>query len=109
MNRISAAVVAAATLLSSSIAMQAENPFFSPFATEHGTPPFSLIDDTQWQPAIDRGIESARAEIDAIVANPATPDFENTIVALTGSVRVLNSTVCSMCSIHFCRPTAPML
>ena len=82
MNRISAAVVAAATLLSSSIAMQAENPFFSPFATEHGTPPFSLIDDTQWQPAIDRGIESARAEIDAIVANPATPDFENTIVAL---------------------------
>ena len=94
MNRISAAVVAAATLLSSSIAMQAENPFFSPFATEHGTPPFSLSDDTQWQPASDRGIESARAEIDAIVANPATPDFENTIVALERSGaeldRVLN-------------------
>ena len=74
--------------------MQAENPFFSQFATEHGTPPFSLIDDTQWQPAIDRGIESARAEIDAIVANPATPDFENTIVALERSGaeldRVLN-------------------
>uniref|UniRef100_UPI0026E594D3 M3 family metallopeptidase n=1 Tax=uncultured Duncaniella sp. TaxID=2768039 RepID=UPI0026E594D3 len=42
----------------------------------------------------DRGIESARAEIDAIVANPATPDFENTIVALERSGaeldRVLN-------------------
>lgn len=94
MFRISAVAVAAATVLSSSIVMQAENPFFSPFATEHGTPPFSIIDDTQWQPAIDRGIEAARAEIDAIVANPAEPDFKNTIVALERSGaeldRVLN-------------------
>lgn len=32
-------------------------------------------------PAIDRGIERARAEIDAIVNNPEAPTFENTIVA----------------------------
>lgn len=65
--------------------MQAENIFYTPFATEHGTPPFSKIDDSQWQPAIDRGIELARAEIDAIVPNPAEPTFENTIVALERS------------------------
>lgn len=88
MNRLNAAV--AATLLSTTMAVQAENPFFAPFAGEHGTPPFSQIDDSQWQPAIDRGIELARADIDAIVANPAEPTFENTIVALENAGRELD-------------------
>ncbi|MDO4320597.1 MAG: M3 family metallopeptidase [Bacteroidales bacterium] len=73
---------------------KAENPFFAEFATEHGTPPFSQIDNSDWEAAIDRGIELARAEIRAIVVNRAMPDFDNTIVALerTGADlnRVLN-------------------
>ncbi len=60
----------------------AENPFFAPFKSAHGTPPFKSIDNEQWEPAIDRGIELARAEIEAIASNPDAPTFENTIVAL---------------------------
>lgn len=67
-----------------------KNPFFAPFETPHATPPFKSIDNTQWIPAIDRGIELANKEIKAITDNPATPDFENTIVALERSGADLN-------------------
>ncbi len=61
---------------------KAENPFFNEFSAVHGTPTFSQIDNSHWMPAIDRGLELAKAEINAIVVNRATPDFDNTIVAL---------------------------
>lgn len=64
--------------------------FARDFATEHGTAPFSRITNADYEPAIDRGIEIARAEIDAIVNNPQAPTFENTIVALDRSGADLN-------------------
>lgn len=68
----------------------AENPFFKPFDTPHGTPPFSQINNSQWEEAIDRGIANANAEINAIVVNRAMPDFDNTIVALENVGQDLN-------------------
>lgn len=68
----------------------AENVFFSQFNTTHGTPPFSQIDNSQWMPAIDRGIELAKAEITKIVDNPEAPTFDNTIVALDRAGADLN-------------------
>ena len=64
------------------IMAKAENPFFKEFNTVHGTPPFSQINNSQWVEAIDRGIELANQEINAIVVNRARPDFENTIEPL---------------------------
>lgn len=72
------------------IMSKAENPFFTDFATEHGTPPFSQIDNSDWEAAIDRGISLAQDEINAIVVNRAMPDFDNTIVALERSGADLN-------------------
>lgn len=46
------------------------------------TPRFSQITDSMWAPAIDRGLELARADVDAITANTEAPTFDNTIVAL---------------------------
>jgi peptidyl-dipeptidase Dcp len=60
----------------------AENPFFKPFETVHGTAPFSKINNSHWMEAIDRGINLANQEINAIVVQRSTPDFDNTIVAL---------------------------
>ncbi len=49
----------------------ANNPLEQPFSsTIHQTIPFSKIDNSMWQPAIDRGIELAKGEIDAIAQNP---------------------------------------
>ena len=60
----------------------AQNPFFEDFKGAHETAPFSAIDNSHWMPAIDRGIEMAQQEIDAITKQRSTPDFDNTIVAL---------------------------
>ena len=71
-----------------------QNPFDGEFQTVHGTAPFSKITNADYEPAIDKGLESARREIEAITSNPEAPTFENTIEALerTGSDlnRVLN-------------------
>lgn len=83
---LSAMVVAVATFT-----MQAENPLFKPFeGTPHGTAPFSQLNDTMWEAAIDRGIELAKQEINAITMQRSRPDFENTIVALERSGQDLN-------------------
>ncbi len=60
-----------------------ENIFFEDFKdTPDGSIPFSRITADMYEPAIERGIEKALAEIDAIAGNPAAPDMDNTILAL---------------------------
>ncbi|WP_445384254.1 M3 family metallopeptidase [Robiginitalea sp. IMCC44478] len=44
--------------------------------------PFSAIKTSDFKPAFESAIETARQEIDAITQNPETPTFENTIAAL---------------------------
>jgi len=58
--------------------MQKQNPLLQPFDTA----PFSQIKSAHFKPAFKEAIADARAEIDAITANPDTPTFENTIEAL---------------------------
>lgn len=62
-----------------------ENPLLSDFNTPFDTPPFDRIELEHYQPAFEAAIREARAEMDAIVADPAAPTFENTIVALERS------------------------
>jgi Zn-dependent oligopeptidase len=59
------------------------------FTTKHDTAPFSSIKNEDFLPAIKEGIEAARKEIDAIVANPEAPSFENTIEAMTFGGEIL--------------------
>ncbi len=59
-----------------------QNPLLAEWDTPHQTPPFSKIELEHFEPAIDAAIACARAEIEAIVTNPAKPTFGNTIVAL---------------------------
>lgn len=90
MRNITLAAMATLTVMA-----QAQNPFFKDFDTVHGTVPFSKVTNESYEPAIKRGIELGLQEVDAIVNNRATPDFENTIVALencgTELNRVLNT------------------
>jgi peptidyl-dipeptidase Dcp len=68
----------------------AENPLMGPFNTPHHTPPFDKIKHEHYVPAIKEGIRQSLAEIDAIVANPAPPTFENTIEAMSFSGELLS-------------------
>ena len=52
-------------------------------------PDFTKIGEEDYIPAFEQGMAIQAAEIDAIVNNPAAPTFENTIVALEKSGRML--------------------
>ena len=61
------------------------NPFFEPWTTPFGVPPFDRIRPEHFPEALERGMAEHLAEIEAIAADPATPTFANTIEALERS------------------------
>jgi peptidyl-dipeptidase Dcp len=66
------------------------NPFYAPSTLPFQAPPFDKIKDEDYQPAIEAGMAQEQAEIQAIADNPAAPTFENTIVAMEKSGRLLD-------------------
>ena len=58
------------------------NPLLAEWNTPHQTPPFDQIKLEHYMPAFETAIAVSRAEVDAIVNNPAKPTFANTIYAL---------------------------
>ncbi len=58
------------------------NPFLTGFNTQHGVPPFDEIKPEHYMPAFEEGMKQHNAEVEAIVANPEPPTFENTLAAL---------------------------
>jgi len=62
----------------------------NPLLQDFNTAPFSKIESQHYKPAIEKAIEMAKAEIDAIVSNPEKPTFENTTAALDFSGETLN-------------------
>ena len=70
-----------------------QNPFLQEWNTPYGIPPFEKIKTSDYIPAIKAGIEQQQAEIDAIVANPEAPTFENTIAPLELSGSILSKVV----------------
>ncbi len=68
----------------------ADNPFFAESTLPHRLPPFDRIDDAHYRPAFERGMAEQIAEIEAIAGSPDPPTFQNTIVALERSGRLLD-------------------
>ncbi|HTI64153.1 MAG TPA: M3 family metallopeptidase [Gemmatimonadaceae bacterium] len=70
-----------------------DNPFAEPSPLPFGAPRFDRIRDEHYGPAIEEGIRRHLAEVDAIAHQAAAPTFENTIVALEQSGRLLSRVV----------------
>ena len=70
--------------------METSNPLLTDSKAPFGAPEFDKIKNEHYLPAFEAGIAEAKAEIDAIVANPEEPTFENTIEAMEFSGRTLN-------------------
>ncbi len=67
-----------------------ENPLLAEtFDTPYGVPPFDLIKEDHFEPAILEGIKLHQAEIDAIANSTEEPTFENTILAMENSGALL--------------------
>ncbi len=67
-----------------------DNPLLATFETPYEAPPFHLIKNEHYKPAILEGIRVHQGEIDAITVAKDAPTFDNTIVALENSGSVLN-------------------
>ena len=62
--------------------MQKNNPLLTESTLPFGAPQFDKIENKHYLPAFEQAIKEGKADIDAIVNNPDTPTFENTIEAL---------------------------
>ena len=58
------------------------NPLLSDWTTPFGLPPFDLIRDEDFGPAVEAALEEARGNVRAIGDAADAPTFANTIVAL---------------------------
>jgi peptidyl-dipeptidase Dcp len=74
--------------------MTSDNPNPNPLLHEWNTPfniaPFELVRPEHYRPAVEKAIEMARREIDDIIADPADPDFRNSVEALERAGSRLN-------------------
>ncbi|MCM1293218.1 MAG: M3 family metallopeptidase [Bacteroides sp.] len=95
MKKTIMAAIAAIALLPTThapniMAAERTNPFLTPYDTPFEIPPFDQIKYEDYMPAFERGVEEYKADINAIVVNRATPDFDNTILAMEQAGKLLN-------------------
>ncbi len=84
-------VISVAVLLAAAVACSSGggNPLLEEeWNTAFGVPPFDRIENEHYLPAFREAMARHTAEIEAIIADPADPTFENTIVALDRSGRL---------------------
>jgi len=68
-----------------SATLPASNPFAKPSTLPLQTPDFSKIKDSDYLPALLAGMAEQKREVLAIANNPAPPNFDNTVVAISRS------------------------
>jgi peptidyl-dipeptidase Dcp len=94
---IASAAITLGTVYTPAVAADAKfspsNPFYAPSSLPFHAPPYDKIKDEDYQPAIEAGMDEELAEVQAIADNPATPTFENTLVAMEKSGRLLQRTM----------------
>ena len=71
-------------------AAAADGPFAVASTLPFQAPRFDIIRDADYQPALEQGMDEQIAEIERIADNPAAPSFDNTIVAMERSGRMLD-------------------
>src|SRR5438046_7782976 len=67
-----------------------DNPLLVESTLPYHAPPFDKIKDEHFVPAIDAGMREQLKEVDAIAASSEKPSFDNTVVALERTGRLLD-------------------
>jgi peptidyl-dipeptidase Dcp len=66
------------------------NPLLGPWTAPFDLPPFDAVAVEHFRPAFAAALDAARAEVAAVAADPAAPDFANTVEALERSGAALD-------------------
>ncbi len=73
----------------SQIAPMTNNPFLTPSPLDFQYPPFNQIQVEHYRPAFEQGMATELAEFETIANQPEAPSFDNTLVAMEQSGRLL--------------------
>ncbi len=94
--------VTALTLMTvaSNVECSAANPLITGSDAPFGTMPLSTLKAADYEEGVLEGIKLQNQEIDAICNQRSVPTFENTIVALDRSGKVLNRSVLALCNLE---------
>ena len=77
-------------IIMAAVSCNTNNPFLTGWDTPYGIPDFTQIQEKHYIPAIEIGIRQQQGEIDAIIANPDAPTFENVVEAYERSGAILD-------------------
>src|SRR5437773_8778594 len=83
-------IAAIAVAAQNSSPMPCDNPFLVESALPYHLPPFDKIKDEHFVPATETGMQEQLKEVDAIAANAEKATFDNTMVALEQTGRLLD-------------------
>ncbi|MBV8144989.1 MAG: M3 family metallopeptidase [Gammaproteobacteria bacterium] len=86
----------------------ADNPFAAPSTLPFELPPFDRIHDADYRPAFEAGMAEQLRQVAAIAHNTAAPTFENTIVALERSGRMLERVETTFSNLNACNTDRDM-
>lgn len=93
MNHISLPAIILLTVITLTACNQSDpmtnNPFSTPSSLPFEAPDFDIIENHHFLPAFVKGMEEQLAEIEAIASNPDTPTFENLIIEMEKSGKLL--------------------
>src|SRR6516162_6035284 len=85
-----------------------DNPLMSESALPFHYPPFDKIKDEHFVPAIEAGMREQLKEIEPITNNSENPTFENTIVALERTGRLLDRAETTFSNLNPCNTNPAM-
>ena len=105
---VTTALAAAATQEAGTTPMAADNPFVRPSPLPFEMPPFDRIHDADYAPAFEAGMREQLQEVAAIAHSAQPPSFENTIVALERSGRVLDRVASVFYNLNSCNTDPQM-
>ena len=102
------ALAAATTKEAGTTPMAADNPFAHPSPLPFELPPFDKIHDADYPAAFEAGMRTQLKEVAAIARNPKPATFENTIVALERSGRLLDRVATVFFNLNSCNTDPKM-
>ena len=86
----------------------ADNPLLTESSLPYHVPPFDKIKDEHFAPAIEAGMREQLKEVEAVADNSEKPTFDNTIVALERTGRLLDRAQRTFSNLNACN-TNPAL
>ncbi len=89
-------------------AVDSSNPLLSESKLPYHIPPFDKIKDEHFAPAIEAGMREQLKEVDAVANNSEKPTFDNSVVALERTGRLLDRAQRTFSNLNACNTNPAM-